>query len=868
MRLTLGLLDAAGAPLAEVGGKGRNLGALVQAGFAVPPGFVVTVAACELIRARAPWLGAAVAALDAANHDRLREQCDGLRARLAGLDPGPELRAALAAALDRLDEACPGAAVAVRSSSVLEDLAEAACAGQHDSFLNLRGRDAVLRGVCRCFASLWTDRAVLYRHHRGVTENEARMAVVVQRQLDCEAAGVAFSIDPVTARPDRISIDANLGLGDSVVSGEHAVDHFELDKRTLAVAERRLARKTHAIVPAAAGVAEVEQAGARADAPALCDSRLAELGDLVRRVERRFGWPQDVEWGLWDGRLWLFQSRPVTTVAPRWTRDEAAERFPGPITPLAWDGIRAAFRRSLAHSLELMGLPPFTADWFEVFDEHVYGNQSAVALLAGCRPLRADSLAELDAEAPAFLLRFEWARALGTRWPSDLERYLLSLGRIEAAAIEDAVAPELLRLMDELLLAASDYFRPNIAISMGQSLLHAALRQLAALAVGPEQGPALADALLLGCETRTQLVDDELHALARHARADAALAAELLDRGGRGFQEAARLAAYPEFAARLARFLERHGHRELDIDPIHPTWSGRPELVLDAVGVLLRSERAPDPAQQLRVQQQRQFAAEQRLLAQLPERLRFFGHEVVRLARSFTALDDVEHYQTTRVNPLARRIALALGRRLQQRGILDQPEDVFFFRKAELDACVGAGAAADAAPFRAAVSLRKRRYRASRRQPPPWSRDAAAPPEATRRGRRRGLAASAGRVTARCFLVRGPEDFARFPAGAVLVARATNPSWTPLFYVAAAVVAETGGPLSHGAVTARELRLPAVMSVRGVMAELRDGQLVTVDGSEGTVWLRRAGRRPASPPRRPASRTAPCRSPSPRRPRR
>src|SRR5262249_32766153 len=154
----------------------------------------------------------------------------------------------------------------------------------------------------------------------------------------------------------------NYGLGESVVAGECEVDHFELDKRTLQVAERTIGHKERMIVATPAGVEERPVPPAQADQPCLNDEQVQQIARLLKRVEEHYGWPQDIEWGWHGGKLWQFQSRPVTTIQPHWTREESAERFPQPMTPLTWDYISVAFRRSMAYSLALMGLPVLQGD--------------------------------------------------------------------------------------------------------------------------------------------------------------------------------------------------------------------------------------------------------------------------------------------------------------------------------------------------------------------------------------------------------------------------------------------------------------------------------------------------------------------------
>ena len=346
-----------------VGGKGNNLLVLSAAGFPVPPGFVVTAAAYDGFLESVGWLEPELAAFDYERPDRLRDQCADLRARLSKIGLPPAVDHAIRAGVARLDGGADGA-FAVRSSSTFEDLAQAAFAGQHDTYLNIRGADRIPERVRDCFVSLWEDRAVLYRHHQGFRQRDARMAVVVQRQIECEIAGVGFSVNPISGRVDRMLLNANFGLGESVVSGQCEVDQFELDKETLQIAERSIGHKQQMVVPCRDGVEERAVPADLSDAPCLNDEQVATVGKLLKHVESHYGWPQDIEWGLQEGRLYLLQSRPVTTLEARWTRDDSAERFPIAMTPLCWDFMRVAFGRSLPHSFNLMGLPPVRGDWF------------------------------------------------------------------------------------------------------------------------------------------------------------------------------------------------------------------------------------------------------------------------------------------------------------------------------------------------------------------------------------------------------------------------------------------------------------------------------------------------------------------------
>jgi pyruvate,water dikinase len=356
------------------------------------------------------------------------------------------------------------------------------------------------------------------------------------------------------------------------------------------------------------------------------------------------------------------------------------------------------------------------------------------------------------------------------------------------------------------------------------------------MAVGPEQAAPVFDKLLAYCETKTGVINKELHRLARRIGEDPALAQRLKSSSAQDFLRQGGFGAHTELQSVFAKFLRDHGHREVEFDPYHATWVDAPWLVIENLKVMLDS-RHEDSSIKERELKLVMNQTEAKLIGQLPEEVRFFVHEIIRLARVYTALDDVEHYQTTRLTLPFRKGLRALGQVLARKGVVDEPMDVFFAQYAALDAAVRADNPQRWEQLGVDIRAQKLAYLAHKNQTPDWEWGSAAPVSVAQSGDLTGMSGSPGSAGGPVYKVLGSEDFADFPEGAVLVARATNPAWTPLFYKAAAVITESGGPLSHGAVTAREIGLPAVMSVRGVLTQLQNGQYVTVDGSAGRVRL-------------------------------
>jgi len=805
------------------GGKGSRLASLHQQGFPVPDAFLVTAAAYEAWLASIPGLTDFTLSLD--REESRNSLRDSLKAQ-----PLPD--AVISALREQLDD-FPDMPVAVRSSSTLEDLAEAAFAGQHETFLNVRGAEKIIEKVRKCFISLWNERAISYRQQRGFDHRHATMAVVVQILVPCETAGVAFSLDPVSGDPGRILIDANHGLGESVVGGETPVDHWVMDRATLAVHEATIATKEHMTVSTDQGVCSQDLRGDEAALPCLDESALKQVAELVIAVERKARSPQDIEWGFAEGKLWLLQARAITTLPPRWTRDESAERFPNAITPLTWEFVDAGFHESLAWSLKLMGMPACQGQWFASFDHYIYGNQNLVEQYCGRTPFGLESLDDLEALVPRLREEFRWVQQLPVDWMRDLDSYLIGIGEALSKDFSKLDDLELWQHVQDLVRHGSDYFRPNIAISITHGLLCRVLHRLIGFVVPPEETAGLFQALLAWGNTKTSQINRELGELAALARQIPGVVELLAQTRSHDVWSGGQLASYPVFEFRFAKFIRDHGHRETDFDMYQPPWGDAPWVVIDHVKGLVR---APEPA----IDAERQaklasHAAEQRLFSKVPPEWQFFYSEILRLARLYTQVDDLEHYQTARLNLPLRRTIGALGERYRATGILDEAMDLFFASRAQINALVNATGSAEQERIADEIRVQKQAYQDACQREPAWilGDDSIAPglDEAVLLG----LPGSPGVAEGIIHHVRGPEDFAGFPTGAILVSRTTNPAWTPLFHLAAAVITESGGPLSHGAVTARELGIPAVMAVHRCLSQLPEGARVRVDGLRGRV---------------------------------
>jgi phosphoenolpyruvate synthase/pyruvate phosphate dikinase len=823
------------APEVELsGGKGANLAFMTQHGLPIPGGAIISADAYRDFIRDQSWLISSVEQMTADQPARLHEECKAIRARLEQA-PIPD---GLATEVEVwLDQAGSDFSYSVRSSATLEDSSTAAFAGQHETFLNCHGVDALIQKIKACWLSIWTDRATHYRCQLHLRHIDAAMAVVVQRMVLCDVSGVGFTINPVSGNLNELVLNANYGLGESVVSGEAAVDHWVIDKHNGNTISETISEKTTKTIPAENGIREEPVSREEADAACLDDSQLRTIVSLMVKIEKTYQFPQDIEWGFLDRTPYILQSRPVTTIPERWTRDESAERFPTVITPLTWDLVQEGFHRSLNYSFHLMGFPPYKGKWFELFGHYVYGNQNAVEIYGNRNPIEINSIEDLEEALPVIRKQYHWVQELPVTWLRDLDRYLLSVGELMAEQLENKSLSGIWEYVLRINKLGSDYFLPNIAISLTQSALYRVLLGFLTLVFGNRDAPARFDRLLAFCDTKTGAINTELYLLGCEVTKNSKLKILLSTTSSRNVIKQDRLAGFPEFKSRFETFLRNHGHREMEFDAYHPTWLEAPWVVLDNILIATNVPQKSDLYDRQRSLKLTMQATEYECLQQLPKQLHFFFHELVRLARTYTSLDDLEHYETTRLTLPLRRGLIALGNMLVEMGILDQPMDIFFAHYEILNDAIYQNNTETWRALSEEIRLEKVQYLADKERTPEWVLGETE--VQTFAGETlNGLPGSPGKAEGKVYHILGPDDFASFPKGAILVARTTNPTWTPLFYNAAAVVTESGGPLSHGAVIAREMKIPAVTSARNALSLLKNEQSVIVDGTTGKIYLK------------------------------
>ena len=862
--------------VAVVGGKGAHLGELSRIeGVRVPGGFCVTTDAFRRIMAQAPSIEDRLDRLsrvDPDDREAIRTLSAELRRIIEGIAVPGELAAAITRALARLGER---AAYAVRSSATAEDLPTASFAGQQDSYLNVVGPTAILQHVSRCWASLFTERAVTYRRRNGIDHRTVQMAVVVQRMVFPDAAGVLFTADPVTGNRKVATVDAGFGLGEALVSGLVNPDVFtvrdgEVVARTVAAKERAVQARP------AGGTREVAIDPGQQRQPALTDAQVVRLVELGRRIEAHFGHPQDIEWCLVGDDFQIVQSRPITTLFPVPENGDGEnhvyvsvghqQMMTDPMRPLGvsmWQLTamvpmheaggrlfvdvtpRLAAPASRAALLDVMGRgDPLIRDALEtVLDRDGFVPSLPDAGPGGPPGPRASTPIETDPAIVTGLIERSRAstdalrRDIRTKTGPALFEFLLEAFEEHGRVLRDPLnLPAIMAGME-----ATWWLNDKLQEWLGEKNAADTLTLSAPGNITSEMGLALLDvadvirphpevvAFLQGVEDND--VEDE----------------GVPDQGfpDEGFlDELPKHAGGTEARAAIEGYLDRYGMRCVgEIDITRPRWRERPTTL---VPVILDNVRLFEPgAAERRFEQGRRAARqkEQDVLSRLRalpdgDRKADQTKRMIDRVRTFIGYREYPKYNIVSRYFVYKQALLAEAERQVRAGLLADPEDVFYLTFQEFHDVARSNQVDEQL-----IQRRKEAFRSYHALTPPrvLTSDGEAVTGSYRRddaptGALVGLPVSTGTVEGRARVILDMAE-ADLEAGDILVTTFTDPSWSPLFVGIAGLVTEVGGLMTHGAVIAREYGLPAVVGVERATRRIRDGQRIRVHGTDGYVEL-------------------------------
>ncbi|MGW1059156.1 rifamycin-inactivating phosphotransferase [Micromonospora rubida] len=858
----LGLQEIDETQGAIVGGKGAHLGALSRIdGIRVPAGFCVTTDAFRRIMTEAPWIDDQLDQLSRLNPDdreAIRTLSAEIRRTIAGIVLPDDVAAAITRALTELGER---AAYAVRSSATAEDLPTASFAGQQDTYLNVMGPAAILSHVRRCWASLFTERAVTYRQRNDIDHRTVHMAVVVQKMVFPQAAGVLFTADPVTSNRKVASVEASFGLGEALVSGLVNADAYRV--RGGEIIDRAIATKRLA-VHALPGGGTKEQAidPERQEQPTLTDTQVVRLVQLGRRIEAHFGAPQDIEWCLVDDDFQIVQSRPITTLFPVPEIGDAENHV---YVSVGHQQMMTDAMKPLGLSVwQLTALAPMLHAGGRLFVDvtrHLASPSSRAGLLDALGtytdPLmrnaletvidRGDFIPSLPDQVQA------WTPAGGPPAPIETDPAivtdLVESSRASIATLRGDIRTTSGPALFDLLLAAFEEHKRSLSDPRSMQVIMAGMDATRWLNEHLEEWLGernAADTLTLSAPGNvTSEMGLALLDVADVIRPHPKVVAFLREVEGEGFlDELAKLPGGGEARDAIRGYLDRYGMRCVgEIDITRPRWSERPTTL---VPVILDNVRNFEPgASKRRFEQGRQEA--ERKEQDVLERLRALpdgerkAEETKRMidrVRTFIGYREYPKYAIVSRYFVYKQALLEEAERLVHANVFREKEDIFYLTFQELHDVVRTHRADDQL-----IHRRKEAFRSYQALTPPrvLTSEGEGIAGAYRRddvptGALVGLPVSGGIVEGRARVILDLAE-ADLEPGDILVTAYTDPSWSPLFVAIEGLVTEVGGFMTHGAVVAREYGLPSVVGVEHATKLIRDGQRIRVHGTDGYVEI-------------------------------
>ncbi|MCC5466288.1 phosphoenolpyruvate synthase [Pelosinus baikalensis] len=862
--------------LPYVGGKGANLGELTKAGFPVPGGFCVTTYAYRDFIATSPkmdTLFAALKAIDPTDLNLIRELGERIRTHLQQLAIPAQIRDEIIQAWTKQG---PNHAYAVRSSATAEDLPNASFAGQQDTYLNIKGQDELLHHVRKCWASLFTDRAIAYRAKNAFDHSEVYLSIVVQQMVIPDISGILFTADPVNGNRTVVSIDASFGLGEALVSGLVSADLYKVKNDRIIY--KKISQKKVAIYSLPEGGTITQELPAeQQELQALTDQQIIDLAALGKQIQQHYGTPQDIEFCMVKENFFIVQSRPITTLYPLPEIPEQPLRvllsfghvqmMPNAIKPLGRSVLRTAFPPQVfveAGSRIYIDLTDFLLSKIVriLFPKLLSSVDEAMSRSLGAVVKRPGIFAgNLHSNTPgtarkiaAPILKKAW-KILRTGDPRlakpRIEAYMQekmqqtrqALSSVEGTERLKVVQQQLDGMMIDIIQEIIPYVVPGILANkllekmlvrwMGDAAeLHKLNKSLpgnVTTELGLQLGD-LADLLrkLPEVEEYLKTADDQTFytGLAQVA-------------GGNTFRHA------------FEKFIDQYGMRcPGEIDLTNPRWREKPTQLLSAIFSHMRSVKPGEHRQRFAEGEKEAAEAVLRVLSHVKDnhfKLKL-STRLIAVFRYLGGLREHHKYLMSMILDECKKAIMAEANELVTMGRLEQAQDAYFLSLEELIQMRQGDFSGNAA---ALVAKRKEQYQWHQNLKPPRIMTSEGeiiivPPDRRNvpEGTLIGSPVSAGTAEGIARIILRPEN-AVLHEGEILVSPQTDPGWTPLFQSAKAIVTEVGGLMTHGAVVAREYGIPAVVGVDDATTLIKDGERIRVDGDQGFVEILKQPRPPA-----------------------
>lgn len=874
--------------LQEVGGKGSNLGEMAQAGLPVPPGYCITSKAYSYFinQAEINDLLKLLEDTTVADHEKIVLVSSEISKRIFET-PVPEgLKNDIIDAFKEIigDEMV----VAVRSSATAEDLPEASFAGQQESYLNISMQE-LISYVKKCWASLWTERAIYYRINNGFDHKKVFLAVVVQQMVNSEVSGVAFSVNPLNSNANEIIIEAVWGLGEGLVSGQITPDHFVINKQNNTIIRYEISDKEKRVVCLS------NRSGTIFDGVAVDQCRkstlskkdILELTRRIKQIEEHYQFPQDIEWAKVGDSYYILQTRPITTLnklankveEQKWEREffnfnpefewtnlgGIKERYNTPISTLGWSLIEPCQTVGGLFAYRAIGYKELSSP---VFIANIYGylyiNFTNLKEIQPLKMLEAYSstpdwqqfkpnrtkLEEFFLTIRSLKAGNKLVQSLDKSYYSMLPKYLTELKKHKKIEVKKLTSLELLSYIRDILDLAKAYFQLQLSSVSVAEALYNMLISLMKKWIGDED-LSLSSRLVSGLPGNlTVQTNNEIWNLTEVIESSPHLRKELLQTTIPEFLRG--LDYSPDgkvFKDKLTNFLLDYGHLNVNMDIAQDFWWENPGIILSMVKGSLTAEKRINPLDREKQKQHEREKTEILVRSKLNILQRAIFNKILKETQTYMLLRDNRHFYVTMPFSLIKKGVVTLAERLSEQGYLVDSEDIYYLTLKELEELlrqkmtwsqghekINARKAAPKVRLDDLPSLFKG-WPSLLEETSNIQIKSAKLEENRQDIFLRGVSGSPGQVHGQVKIITSPADFSQFQASDILVAVNTDPAWTPLFSIASAVVTEYGGLLSHGAIVAREYGIPAVLGVKNATKILKDRQRITVDGYKGVIHL-------------------------------
>lgn len=865
----------------EAGGKGWNLSRLSRYGFRIPLGWVLTTTAyrhfIDFNRLEEPFESAS----RQINIGNLKESAgilSDLRVQITNAAMPPALMEAIRERLAA--EGLTNKAVAVRSSASAEDSREASFAGIHDTFLNVKGLDNIMEAIKGCYASLWTPRAVAYRRKLTIDDLELQPAVIIMEMVAAQSSGVAFSCDPQSGRRDLMIINANYGLGESVVSGAIEPDTYCLTSSIYTIMpeikHKNIGSKLSLTRTCEDGGVYLAPCGDRKAEQALDEKDIKRLGNLITRVLDALGddeEPQDIEWAF-DGKdFFLLQARPVTTLPdytfaaiknqpPVWSNANYRDALPMVLSPLHRYMMKNIVDTIWFTTFSKPGYPvPEGLQFSRFFNGRLYCNISAVywaqydcngvlprdltVFWGGHQPdLKIDDPAPFQGEAglrrqKTAMRNMALCTEAGSKAANTFAEVAAGIENLAGEGFKDLPDAAFIARFESLGEIVQTYSEQYAFLGGAGGISLGMLIQILYGTLGPRTFTVV-NGLMAGGEASITSADHgyRLVELAQLARQDKEAAQYFNSDDFDPVLWEKQLPENSPFKQAFRQFLKEYGHRAVyELDIINPRWQEDPSYLLGIIRTTMDTAnldawRSGQKEKFNRVWEEITvlFSADQR------EEIR----KTIGDAQQGAGLREMTKSILVLALRPYRMMALELGNRWARRGLISAPSDIFFCTWPEIFAILSGEWNGNG--LKLLVQDRLKTHEANEKLVPPdiiqEDKASRSEPVIVPSGNYlQGIGAAAGKTTGIARLIGHPAEGKKLQPGEILVAPSTDPGWTPLFLKAGALVMETGGYISHGAIVAREYGIPAVINVPGIMKAVQNGRIITVDGDEGRIYL-------------------------------